>query len=489
MVKTNDKGITLIALIITIIVMLILVAVTVNIAMNGGIFENARKAAFQTDVAKYKEELQAFLVENYDNGLEYKYGNETSTVGQKIKEGKYCKDDNLKDCIKSFDNKYEGKFEIVNNELVFIYKDKKDKKQMEWAKELGINSEFTEVRISFKIEGEGEIEGITEMEFTALRGEELNLTAVPKKLTVGEQSVDFEFSKWLKDGETISTNTNEVITVTGDAEYTAVFEADETVIYYTENSTEKIFTTTASTIKPSTYSGTITDKTTITKVLLGKNVTSIEDSAFENCTNLRGNIKINEGMAVGKYAFKGSGIDTLEIGNNVSLRDSIWGKGEFAECTNLLEVTIGDNVTLGGNGNDGRVNTFRNCTALKTVEIGENFKVTDSGWGPGDGIFRGCTGLENVTVKSVEQAGIGAFYVVGSALKGEVKISDTATYIGGSAFYNCTNVTKITIPNSVTSIGTNAFYGITGTINIDAASGSISGSPWGGTNATINWLR
>ncbi len=64
--------------------MLILVAVTVNIAINGGIFEKARKAAFQTDVAKYKEELQAFLVENYDNENNYPDQNGTSTVGETI---------------------------------------------------------------------------------------------------------------------------------------------------------------------------------------------------------------------------------------------------------------------------------------------------------------------------------------------------------------------------------------------------------------------
>ena len=40
----DQKGITLVALIITIIVMLILVAVTISVAMNGGLFSNARAA-------------------------------------------------------------------------------------------------------------------------------------------------------------------------------------------------------------------------------------------------------------------------------------------------------------------------------------------------------------------------------------------------------------------------------------------------------------
>ena len=45
--KTN-KGITLIALVITIIVMLILVVVTIRIATNGGLFDYAGRAARET---------------------------------------------------------------------------------------------------------------------------------------------------------------------------------------------------------------------------------------------------------------------------------------------------------------------------------------------------------------------------------------------------------------------------------------------------------
>ena len=54
----NEKGITLIALIITIIVMLILVAVTITVALNGGIFDKAKDASDKTNLAKEKEILQ-----------------------------------------------------------------------------------------------------------------------------------------------------------------------------------------------------------------------------------------------------------------------------------------------------------------------------------------------------------------------------------------------------------------------------------------------
>lgn len=52
----EQKGITLIALVITIIVMLILVAVTITMAINGGLFEKAGDAAGKTNNALTDEQ-------------------------------------------------------------------------------------------------------------------------------------------------------------------------------------------------------------------------------------------------------------------------------------------------------------------------------------------------------------------------------------------------------------------------------------------------
>ena len=55
----HSKGITLIALIITIIVMIILVGVTISVALNGGLFETTRQAAKDTQIEADREVLQA----------------------------------------------------------------------------------------------------------------------------------------------------------------------------------------------------------------------------------------------------------------------------------------------------------------------------------------------------------------------------------------------------------------------------------------------
>ena len=51
----EQKGITLVALVITIIVMLILVGVSVTVALQGGLFSTAKQAANDTNEAKEAE--------------------------------------------------------------------------------------------------------------------------------------------------------------------------------------------------------------------------------------------------------------------------------------------------------------------------------------------------------------------------------------------------------------------------------------------------
>ncbi len=78
----NQKGITLIALIITIIVMLILVAVTVTIAMDGGIFTKSKDAATKTQINADKETLNAMISSAY-NGITGEIENSDLTASLK----------------------------------------------------------------------------------------------------------------------------------------------------------------------------------------------------------------------------------------------------------------------------------------------------------------------------------------------------------------------------------------------------------------------
>ena len=63
--KQNKSGITLIALIITIIIMLILAAVTISIIVNGGLFDQARNAKEQYEIAAELEKIKIFIADEY----------------------------------------------------------------------------------------------------------------------------------------------------------------------------------------------------------------------------------------------------------------------------------------------------------------------------------------------------------------------------------------------------------------------------------------
>ena len=87
-VKEN-KGITLIALIITIIVMLILVGVTINVALNGGLFSKAEEATTKTKIAQVQEALTIkkaeIIAENKRTVSEYNLTVNDLTMSNELK--------------------------------------------------------------------------------------------------------------------------------------------------------------------------------------------------------------------------------------------------------------------------------------------------------------------------------------------------------------------------------------------------------------------
>ena len=92
---------------------------------------------------------------------------------------------------------------------------------------------------------------------------------------------------------------------------------------------------------------------------------------------------------------------------------------------------------------------------------GKNYKVTSIG----DDAFYWCSGLTSVTIpNSVTSIGSDAFYKCSGLTS--ITIPNSVTSIGRRAFDSCSGLTSITIPNSVTSIGNQAFYCCSGLTSI-----------------------
>ena len=87
------------------------------------------------------------------------------------------------------------------------------------------------------------------------------------------------------------------------------------------------------------------------------------------------------------------------------------------------------------------------------------------------------------TTYSVTSIRYNAFYNCSSLTS--VTIPNSVTSIGSSAFYGCSSLTSITIPNSVTSIGYNAFYGCSALTSMVVESGNTTYDSRENCNAII----
>ena len=118
----------------------------------------------------------------------------------------------------------------------------------------------------------------------------------------------------------------------------------------------------------------------------------------------------------------------------------------------LTDSTVA--VTYKGSNDDSYSNEYTGAITIPSSVTynGNTYSVTSIG----EDAFYKCTGLTSVTIpNSVTEIGDYAFYnCIGLT---SVTIGNSVTLIGDYAFYKCTGLTSVTIGNSVTMIGTGAF--------------------------------
>ncbi len=189
------------------------------------------------------------------------------------------------------------------------------------------------------------------------------------------------------------------------------------------------------------------DRENITSVSIGSGVTSIGNSAFENCSDIE------------TVTFEGvSSVETI-------------GASAFADCSSLTTITIPKSVrSIGNHGFDGSglpsitlpnsltsmgEYSFSECGDLASVTFEEGWQMTSIPYG----IFSESSNLKSITIPAnVTTIGGEAFSQTGLT---SINIPNGVETIGESAFSWCSGLTSVTIPASVTSIGDWVFSGCT----------------------------
>ena len=228
-------------------------------------------------------------------------------------------------------------------------------------------------------------------------------------------------------------------------------------------------------------------------------VTSISESAFSSCWDVKVVYLSNTITSIGATTFSGSyklqyntfdnalyvgtqenpyfalvkaknkNITSCQINSDCKVIASF----AFEDCEALANITIPDSVT-----HIGRM-AFNNCLALETAYMGKSMVKI------GDDAFNFCEKLKTVSIPTtIKHIGYTAFYgcdslqyntydnalylgndtnkyvVLMKPKADDIKqclISDSCRIIYNSAFLNCAALDSVSIPSSVWSIGSNAF--------------------------------
>jgi len=195
----------------------------------------------------------------------------------------------------------------------------------------------------------------------------------------------------------------------------------------------------------------------MSKVTLPNSLTTIGNSAFDGCSNIREITLPNNVTNYGQNIFQGTRLENITFPSrmtripngllsgtsirNINIPEGITeiGDNAFSNCRVLASVTLPSTLRNIGNF------SFSGCTALTSISILRGVVSI------GNGAFNGCTGLISITIpEGINTINERSFS--GCTALQSITLPSTIRNINAEAFANCRNLIEINIPDSVSRI-------------------------------------
>ena len=242
----------------------------------------------------------------------------------------------------------------------------------------------------------------------------------------------------------------------------------------------------------------------VTELVVPNDVKTIRSYAFEGLTNLTSVTVPNSVTSIGQYAFAYcTGLTSVTIPSRVT---SI-GYCAFNECPNLTSVKVYkesplsiSSYTFTNRANATLYVPAGSKAAYEAAQYWQDFGTIVE-MAPVSAISFSDPNVKNICVANWDTNGDGelsedeaaAVTNLGTMFKGNSSITSFnelqyftgLTSIGEKAFYNCSSLISVTIPENVTSIGDDAFYlcSVLASINIPSSVNSIGARAFTGCSS------
>ena len=185
------------------------------------------------------------------------------------------------------------------------------------------------------------------------------------------------------------------------------------------------------------------DFSRVNKLVIGNGITGFDRWGMWNLKKYIKELEIhgNAGMNMPEQCFYDvPNIESVVISGAVDVPRDMFGK-----CTELKKVTLKNGVRSIGE------DAFRDCSSLEGV-IFENTVLEKIS----DGAFWGCSALSSIALPdSVTEIERNAFFETGLR---NIQLPEKLTLIGGGAFCNCKNLKQVQLPPQLKELGEGAFF-------------------------------